>query len=61
MKALCLVATTRHKNQSNLTGKTNSRKAILNTPTVHYGNRTADHIRRTPPQPDTQKWASPQI
>ena len=45
MKVLCLVATTRRKNRTDLTGKTNGRKAILNTLTVHYGDRIADHIR----------------
>lgn len=32
-------------NLENLTGKTNGWKAILNTLTVHYGDRIADHIR----------------
>ena len=41
MKVLYLVATTRRKNRSNLTGKTNGWKAILNTLTVHYGDRSA--------------------
>ena len=45
MKVLYLVATARRKNRSNLTGKTNGWKAILNTLTVHYGDRIADHIR----------------
>ena len=45
MKILYSVATTRRKNRENLTGKTNGRKAILNTLTVHYGDRIADHIR----------------
>ena len=45
MKVLYLVATTRRKNRTNLTGKTNGWKAILNTLTVHYGDRIADHIR----------------
>ena len=45
MKVLYLVATARRKNRTNLTGKTNGWKAILNTLTVHYGNRIADHIR----------------
>ncbi len=45
MKVLYLVATARRKNRSNLTGKTNGWKAILNTPAVHYGDRIADHIR----------------
>ena len=45
MKILYLVATTRRKNRTNLTGKTNSWNTILNTLTVHYGDRIADHIR----------------
>jgi len=45
MKILYLVATAKRKGRSNLTGKTNGWKAILNTLTVHYGDRIADHIR----------------
>ena len=45
MKVLYLVATTRRTNRENLTGKTNGWKATLNTLTVHYGDRIADHIR----------------
>ena len=45
MKILYLVATAKRKNRSNLTGKTNGWKTILNTPTVHYGDRIADHIK----------------
>ena len=45
MKILYLVATTRRKNRGNLVGKTNSWNTILNTLTVHYGDRIADHIR----------------
>ena len=45
MKVLYLVATARHKNRTNLTGKTNGSKAILNTLIVHCGDRIADHIR----------------
>ena len=45
MKVLYLVATTKRKNRENLTGKTNGWKAILNTLTVHYSDRIADHIR----------------
>ena len=45
MKVLYLVATTRRTNRENLTGKTNGWKTILNTLTVHYGDRIADHIR----------------
>ncbi|MDE0066693.1 MAG: transposase, partial [Acidimicrobiaceae bacterium] len=45
LKIPCLAATTRHTNPSNPTGKTNRWKTILNTPTVHYGDRIADHIQ----------------
>ena len=45
MKILYLVATTKRKNRENLTGKTNSWKAILNTLTIHYGDRIADQIK----------------
>ena len=45
MKVLYLIATARRKNRTNLTGKTNGWKAILNTLTVHYGNRIAAYIR----------------
>lgn len=45
MKVLYLVATTRRKNRQNPTGKTNGWKTILNTLTMHYGDRIADHIR----------------
>ena len=45
MKVLYLVATARRKNRTNLTGKTNGWKAILNALTVHYGDRIAAYIR----------------
>ena len=45
MKILYLVATAKRKNRENMTGKTNGWKTILNTLTVHYGDRIADHIR----------------
>ena len=45
MKVLYLVATTRKKNRENMTGRINGWKATLNTLTVHYGDRIADHIR----------------
>ena len=45
MKVLYLVATARRKNRTNLAGKTNGWTTILNTLTVHYGDRIADHIR----------------
>ena len=44
MKILYLLATAKRKNRTNLTGKTNGWKTILNTLTVHYGDRIADHI-----------------
>ena len=45
MKILYLVATAKRKNRTNLTGKTNGWKTILNTLTVRYGDRIADQIR----------------
>ena len=45
MKVLYLVATTKRKGRENLAGKTNGWKTILNTLTVHYGDRIADHIK----------------
>ena len=45
MKILYLVATAKRKNRENMTGKTNGWNTILNTLTVHYGDRIADHIR----------------
>ena len=45
MKILYLVATAKRKGRENLNGKTNGWKAILNTLTVHYGDRIADHIK----------------
>ena len=45
MKVLYHVATTRRKNRTDLIGRTNGRKAILNTLTVHYGDRIAERIR----------------
>jgi putative transposase len=41
MKVLYLVATTRRKNRENMTGRTNGWKAILNTLSIHYGDRIA--------------------
>jgi hypothetical protein len=38
---LYLVATQKRKNRSDLTGKVNGWKTILNTLTVHYGDRIA--------------------
>ncbi len=50
MRVLFLFAAAKRKARDNLTGSTNGWKAILNTPTVHYGVRIADHItcRRRP-------------
>ena len=39
LKVLYLVATERKKNRENLTGQINGWKTILNTLTIHYGNR----------------------
>ena len=39
------MATAKRNNRDNTTAKTNGWKTILNTPTVHYGDRIADHIR----------------
>ena len=39
MKVLYLVATTRRANRENLTGQINGWKQILNTLTIHYGDR----------------------
>ena len=41
LKVLYLVATQKRKNRENMTGKTNGWKNILNTLTVHYGDRIA--------------------
>ena len=56
MKVLYLVAATKRKNRENLTGKTNGWKAILNTLTVHYGDRIASHIRWQTSRPLTQSF-----
>jgi putative transposase len=39
LKVLYLVATARRPNRENLTGKINGWKKILNTLTMHYGDR----------------------
>jgi putative transposase len=44
MKVLYLVATRRRKNRQDLVGRVHGWKAILNTLTVHYGERITDHI-----------------
>ncbi len=41
MKVLYLVARQRRPNRSNLIGKTNDWKQILNALTIHYGDRIA--------------------
>lgn len=46
LKVLCLVATEQRKNRQDLTGKINGWKTILNTLTVHYGDRIADYINQ---------------
>ena len=40
-QVLYLVATQKRKNRSNMSGKTNGWKSILNTLTIHYGDRIA--------------------
>lgn len=45
MKVLYLVATATRKNRSNLTGQINGWKRILNTLTMHYGDRIAQHVK----------------
>lgn len=44
LKVLYLTATKRRKNRQDLIGKTNGWKAVLNTLTVHYGERITNHI-----------------
>lgn len=44
MKVLYLVATARKKNRENMTGRINGWKHILNTLTIHYGDRIANHV-----------------
>lgn len=39
MKVLYLVATTKRLNRENLSGRINGWKPILNTLTIHYGDR----------------------
>jgi transposase-like protein len=41
LKVLYLVATQQRKNRQDLAGKTNGWKTILNTLTIHYGDRIA--------------------
>ncbi len=40
------VAAARLKNRTGLISRANGPKAILNTLTVHYGDRITDHISR---------------
>lgn len=44
MKVLYLTATRKRKNRENMTGRINGWKTILNTLTVHYGDRITNHI-----------------
>lgn len=44
MKVLYLVATRQRKNRQDLVGRMNGWKAILNTLTVHYGERVTQHL-----------------
>ncbi len=44
MKVLYLVATRRRKNRQDLIGRINGWKHILNTLTVHYGERVTNHL-----------------
>ena len=44
-KILYLLATAKRNSRENMTGKTNGWKTIVDTPTVHHGDRIADHIR----------------
>ena len=46
LKVLYLVATEQRKNRQDMNGKINGWKTILNTLTVHYGDRIADHINQ---------------
>ena len=44
MKVLYLTATQRWKNRQDLVGRTNGWKIVLNTLTVHYGDRITKHL-----------------
>jgi len=44
LKVLYLTATKRRKNRQDLVGRINGWKPILNTLTVHYGQRITDHL-----------------
>ena len=44
MKVLYLVATEQRKNRTNMTGRINGWKTILNALTVHYGERITNHL-----------------
>ena len=43
MKVLYLVATTRRHNRENMTGQINGWKHIINTLTIHYGDRVSQY------------------
>ena len=43
LKVLYLVSIERRKNRTNPTGRINDWKQILNSLTIHYGNRLANH------------------
>jgi hypothetical protein len=49
LKVLYLVATAKHKNRENLTGKINGWKTILNTLSTHYGDRIDSRINQPTP------------
>lgn len=44
MKVLYLTAIKRRPNRQDLVGRMNGWKTILNTLTVHYGERITDHL-----------------
>ena len=44
LKVLYLVTMTRTKNRANMTGRISGWKTILNSLTIHYGDRIANHI-----------------
>lgn len=44
MKVLYLVSQQKREGSADMTGHINGWKTILNTLTVHYGDRIADHI-----------------
>lgn len=44
LTVLYLTATQRRKNRQDLVGRTNGWKIVLNTLTVHYGDRITKHL-----------------